>query len=87
MTNTEKIQHELDRIGQDSKLLATSCGDPIPSRLEIKAIVLDTLSAMFPNYFTPEKDASLELIEARLARQIAMQVFGRHHGACPARGR
>ena len=72
MTNTEKIQHELDRIGQDSKLLATSCGDPIPSRLEIKAIVLDTLSAMFPNYFTPEKDASLELIEARLARQIAM---------------
>ncbi len=72
MTNTEKIQHELDKIGQDSKLLATSCGDPIPSRLEIKAIVLDTLSAMFPNYFTPEKDASLELIEARLARQIAM---------------
>ncbi len=72
MTNTERIQHELDKIGQDSKLLATACGDPIPSRLEIKAIVLDTLSAMFPNYFTPEKDASLELIEARLARQIAM---------------
>jgi serine O-acetyltransferase len=53
-------------------LLATSCGDDIPSRLEVKAIVLDTLSAMFPNYFSPEKDASLELIEARLARQINM---------------
>jgi len=72
MTYTEKIQSELDRIGQDSKLMATSCGDPIPSRLEIKAIVLDTLAAMFPNYFSPEKDSSLELIEARLARQIAM---------------
>ena len=72
MTNTEKIQHELDRIGQDSKLMATDCGAEIPSRLEVKAIVLDTLSAMFPNYFTPEKDGSLELIEARLSRQIAM---------------
>ena len=72
MTNTEKIQNELDRIGQDSKLIATACGDPIPSRLEVKAIVLDTLSAMFPNYFSPEKDASLELIEARLSRQIGM---------------
>ena len=72
MTTTEKIQSELNRIGQDSKLLATSCGDDIPSRLEVKAIVLDTLSAMFPNYFSPEKDASLELIEARLARQINM---------------
>ena len=72
MTYTEKTQNELDRIGLDSKLMATACGDPIPSRLEVKAIVLDTLSALFPNYFTPEKDASLELIEARLARQIAM---------------
>ena len=72
MTNTEKIQNELDRIGKDSKLLAASSGDEIPSRLEVKAIVLDTLSAMFPNYFFPEKDASLELIEARLARQINM---------------
>lgn len=72
MTYTEKIQNELDRIGQNSKLIATSCGDDIPSRLEIKAVVLDTLSAMFPNYFSPEKDASLELIEARLARQINM---------------
>ena len=72
MTNTEKIQNELDRIGKDSKLIAASRGDEIPSRLEVKAIVLDTLSAMFPNYFTPEKDASLELIEARLARQINM---------------
>ena len=72
MTNTEKIQSELDRIGKDSKLFAVSCGDEIPSRLEVKAIVLDTLSAMFPNYFFPEKDASLELIEARLARQISM---------------
>ena len=72
MTNTEKIQLELDRIGRDSKLMATDCGASIPSRLEVKAIVLDTLSAMFPNYFTPEKDASLELIEARLSRQISM---------------
>ena len=72
MTNTEKIQNALDKIGKDSKLIATSCGDDIPSRLEVKAIVLDTLSAMFPNYFTPEKDGSLELIEARLARQINM---------------
>ncbi|MBR5730344.1 MAG: serine acetyltransferase [Firmicutes bacterium] len=72
MTNTEKVQRELERIGRDSRLLATAAGDGIPSRLEIKAIVLDTLSAMFPNYFSPEKDASLELIEARLARQINM---------------
>ena len=72
MTNTEKVQHELDRIGQNSKLMATGCGAGIPSRLEVKAIVLDTLSAMFPNYFSPEKDASLELIEARLSRQISM---------------
>jgi len=72
MTHTEKVQNELDRIGQDSRLLATSCGDQIPSRLEVKAIVLDTLSAMFPNYFAPEKDGSLDLIETRLARQIAM---------------
>ena len=72
MTNTEKVQHELDRIGQNSKLMATGCGAEIPSRLEVKAIVLDTLSAMFPNYFSPEKDASLELIEARLSRQISM---------------
>ena len=72
MTYSEKIQKDLDRIGRDSMLLATASGDAIPSRLEIKAIVLDTLSAMFPNYFSPEKDASLELIEARLARQINM---------------
>ena len=72
MTNTEKVQLELDRIGRDSRLMATSCGAEIPSRLEVKAIVLDTLSAMFPNYFSPEKDASLELIEARLSRQISM---------------
>ncbi len=72
MTNTEKVQRELESIGKNSRLLATSTGDEIPSRLEIKAIVLDTLSAMFPNYFSPEKDASLELIEARLSRQINM---------------
>ncbi len=86
MTNTEKIQQELDHIGQNSKLIATACGDPIPSRLEVKAIVLDTLSAMFPNYFVPEKDASLELIEARLSRQIAMACrFSEVELGCTAR--
>ena len=72
MTYQDEIKNKLDALGQDSKLKATGCGDPIPSRPEVKAVVLDTLSVLFPNYFTPEKDASISLIEARLARQIAM---------------
>ena len=72
MKHFEEIRQQLDRLGSDSKLRATGHGDPIPSRLEVKAVVLDTLSVLFPNYFTPEKDASLPLIEARLARQISM---------------
>ncbi len=72
MKHHEDIQRQLDRISEDSKLVATTCGDPIPNRLEVRAIVLDTLSALFPNYFTSERDSSLDLIEARLARQILM---------------
>ena len=72
MKHHEEIRQILDSMGADSGLRATGCGDPIPSRLEVKAIVLDTLSVLFPNYFTEEKDASISLIEARLARQIAM---------------
>ena len=68
MTNNERIQRELDNIGKNSRLLATSTGDEIPSRLEIKAIILDTLSAMFPNFFSPEKDASFRTFAERCVR-------------------
>ena len=81
MNYLDEIKKELDRLGADSGL--RSSGEPIPSRLEVRAIVLDTLSVLFPNYFTAEKDASLSLIEARLARQIAMAChFSDTQGAC-----
>ena len=81
MNHLDEIKKELDRLGADSGL--RSSGEPIPSRLEVRAIVLDTLSVLFPNYFTAEKDASLSLIEARLARQIAMAChFSDTQGAC-----
>ncbi len=70
MTNADKIQNELDRMGRDSKLFAPGSGAVMPGRVEINAIVMDTLAAMFPDYFTPKKEAALEIIEARLARQI-----------------
>ena len=54
MNHLDEIKKELDRLGADSGL--RSSGEPIPSRLEVRAIVLDTLSVLFPNYFTAEKD-------------------------------
>ena len=70
MSHLEEIKKELEKLDKTSGLIQS--GEPIPSRLEVRAVVLDTLSVLFPNYFTSEKDASLTLIEARLARQIAM---------------
>ena len=70
MSHLEEIKKELEKLDKASGLIQS--GEPIPSRLEVRAVVLDTLSVLFPNYFTAEKDASLTLIEARLARQIAM---------------
>ena len=70
MSHLDKIKKELEKLDKESGLMQS--GEPIPSRLEVRAVVLDTLSVLFPNYFTAEKDASLTLIEARLARQIAM---------------
>ena len=70
MSHLEEIKKELEKLDKTSGLIQS--GEPIPSRLEVRAVVLDTLSVLFPNYFTAEKDASLTLIEARLARQIAM---------------
>ena len=72
MKHLEEIKTKLDRLGKESGLKATESGDPIPSRVEIRYLVMDILSVLFPNYFAPKKDASLSLIEARLARQIAM---------------
>jgi serine O-acetyltransferase len=72
MSHLEDIRKELNRLGRESGLKATQTGDPIPSRSEVKAVVMDTLSVLFPSFFSPEKDASLSLIEARLARQVAM---------------
>ncbi|MBO4862230.1 MAG: serine acetyltransferase [Firmicutes bacterium] len=70
MSHLEEIKKELEKLDKTSGLIQS--GEPIPSRPEVRAVVLDTLSVLFPNYFTAEKDASLTLIEARLARQIAM---------------
>ena len=72
MKHLEEIKTKLDRLGKESGLKATESGDPIPSRVEIRYLVMDILSVLFPNYFAPKKDASLSLIEARLARQISM---------------
>ena len=47
MNHLDEIKKELDRLGADSGL--RSSGEPIPSRLEVRAIVLDTLSVLFPN--------------------------------------
>ena len=72
MTKAERIQDKLDRLDGNFRFPASACGSLIPSRTEVQAIVMDALSAMFPGYFCPEKDATLELIVARLAFQISV---------------
>ena len=72
MKHLDEIKTELNRLGRESGLKTTGSEDPIPNRGEVKALVMDTLSVLFPKFFNPEKDNSLSLIEARLARQIAM---------------